>query len=445
MTVVLVIVSLALTTVARLVSDGRDVARSRPPLPAAIGLLLTTILIALFALKYGQEHYRAAIASGLGIGALAIFTAEYLGGSVAPVGVAISATTLLHVLPQPVVAEGQFALMVGLAIGSVILGGRAGFTTAILATAFAAADFLGAGHKNVPAAIDTGSLLGIAALLGMIGVGLLPKKLDGVRSLGIAAVIAAAGFVISQRIVEPHLAMAIGIAAIAGLVVHFLVPDDERDVMRIIIAGIISMSVATIGYSFYKNAGVSAALVTMLAILFGCGNRTGVLATSMVFGLILMRLLHKADVAYSLSLDIGQHMVLLGFFLGALIPLLPLDKLVPSDWRGSLSSALWMVLLITACIFIEVMLGHRGINGFVAGLGIVGIVALLRQERSLMPMAIAPGLVGLSVFFLDQFDHWTDLGKDDKVKFFLIAGAITIALAGGIAVLSRKTTKEVTA
>ncbi len=445
MTAVLVIIALALTAVARMVSDGKDAVRSRPSLPATIGLLLTTILVAGLAMKYGQEHYRAALATGLGIGALAIFAAEFLGGSVAPVGVAITATTLMHFLPPKALAEGQFALMVGLAIGSIILGSRAGFSTAIIATACAAADFLGAGHKNVPASVDTGSILGIAALLGIIGVGLLPKKLDAVRAIGIALVVAAAGFIISQRIVEPHLGTAIGIAAVAGLVVHFLVPDDERDVMRIIIAGIIAMSVATIGYSLYKNAGVSAGLVTMLAVLFGCGNRTGVLATSMVFGLILMRLLQKADAGYAQSLDISQHFVLLGVFLGALIPLLPIDKIIPSDWKGSLSSSLWVVLLIVACVFIEVMLGHRGINGFVAGLGIVGIVALLRQERSLMPMAIAPGLVGVSVFFLDQFDHWTDLGKDDKVKFFLIAGAVTIAIAGGIALLSRKTTKEVTA
>ena len=446
MTIVLVLVSLALTAVARLVSDGKGAERSRPANSALIGLLLTTLLVAVVGVKYGQEHYRIAIASGLTLGAMAIFASEVLGGFIAPVGVALIATTTLHFLPQKALQEGQFSLFVGLAIGSIVLGSRPGFTTAIIAAMCAAGDFLGAGHKNVPASIEMGSILGLAALFGMIAVGFLPKRLESVfRPIGVAVVTAGAGFIVSQRMVEPHLAIAIGIAAVAALVVHFLVPDDERDVMRIIIAGIIAMSVASVSYSFYKNAGVSAAILTMLAILVGSRNRTAIMATSMVFGLVLMRLLQKADVAYAQTLDIGQHFVLLGIFLGALVPLLPVEKMVASDWRGSLSSAMWVVLLVAACIFIEVMLGHRGINGFVAGLGIVGIISLLRQERSLMPMAIAPGLVGVSVFLLDRFDRWTDSGKDDKVKFFLIAGTITIALAIGIAFLSRKSTKEVAA
>lgn len=445
MTIVLVLVSLALTAVARFVSDGKDCARSRPSLPASVGLLVAALLVGALALKYGQSSYRLALGTGIGLGALAIYVSELLGGKVAPIGVGVTTAALFHFLPPVSIAEGQFAMMAGLSVGSICLASRSGFATTLVAVGCAAADFLGAGHKNVPASISMGIILGLAGLIGIIGLGLLPKKFAAVQSLGIGIVVAAAGFVVSTRIVEPHVAIVVGMAALAGVVVHLLVPEDERDVMRIIIAGIIAMSVATIAYSYYRNAGVAASLITMLAVLLGSGNRTGVLAISLVFGLILLRLLQRADAAYPQSLDIGQHFILLGLFLGALIPFLPIDRVVRPDWRGGLTSVLWAVLLISSCIFVEVMLGHRGINGFVAGFALLGLISALRPQQSLQPLAIAPGLVAVSVFCLDQFNDWTELSKDEKVKFFLIAGSLAIALAAAIGLLSRTPKTEVTA
>ena len=444
-TIVLVIAALALTVVARFVSDGKDVARIRPSLPATVGLIVTTIIVAALALKFGQAHYRLALASGLTVGALAIYAAEVLGGLVAPIGVAVVASTLLHFLPPNAIAEGQFALLTGLAIGVVTLTGRISLTTAIVGTTLVAADFFGAGHKNVPASIDSGSLLGLSALLGMIAVKLLPAKVDWVRPIGVAILIAAAGFVLAKRIDAAPLANAVGLGAITALVLNWLAPDDERDVLRLVIAGIIAVSMATVAYSFYRVAGVSAALVAMLTILFAAGNKTAVLTASTVFGIVLIRLLQKADSGYTTSLDIGQHFILLGVFLGVVVPLLPLDKAMPAKWKESVNSSLWFLLLVSACVFVEVMLGHRGVTGFVAGLGISGIVSALRAEQSLVPIAIAPGLVGVHVFCLDRFENWTNFSRDEKVKFFIIAGVITIAMAGVIALLSRPAKKEVAA
>lgn len=445
LTIALLIVSLVLTAVALFVADGKDSVRVRPSVPALVGLVVAILILGGIAFKFDQPNHRMGSVIGLAVGALAIVLAEVLGGKVAPIGVAVSSVTLLHFLPPGLLPSSQYALIIGAAVASLALAGSVGTTAALTITACVAGDYFGAGHKNVPASIDSGVVLGISALAGMILSHILPAKFHSARPLVTGLIVVGGGFALSQRISETHLAMAIGVAALAAVVICYLIPNEERDVFRLIVAGIMTVTVATIGYAFYRNAGISAALITLFAVFLVAGNRTAILASSMVLGLVMMRLLQKADPGYTQSLDIGQHFILLGLFLGATVPILPLLVTPPKDIKASVVSLLWVLTLTLICVFILVMLGHRGVNGFVAGLGLAGVVVALKQEQNLMPMAVGPGMVGILVFLLDKFDAWTDFNRDEKVKFFLIGGATLAVFAVGISLLSRPQKDEVAA
>ena len=447
MTIVLVLVSFALCVLAHFVFDEKF--KDGPRLEwsgilATLGVVLTAGLIAA---KYAPAEDKVGLTVGLAIGAIAGIGGSLLRGKIAPIALGVAAASAIHLLGAPIMSVAQIALFCGVAIGALALRQPGAISVAVVASLCAAADFFGRHHSNTPASIMVGSILGVAGVIGTVLGGVLPNKVIMLRPVILAMILTLGGVLITWRIgnTDASITIIVVMSAVAGMVIDFMLPDGENDTTRIALAAIIAVSLATIAFGLAKATGMAVALSTMTLLFLGVGNRLAALSIGPLFGLVFYRVLKEIDLHATKALDIGQHYALIGVLLGAVIPLLPADWAIGSKFKNGMRSLLWTVLILGAPIFIAVMLGEKGSIGFVGGLGLAGLCQALRGQKSLLPLAIIPGLAAVTSICLDWFEDWGDLARNDKVKVFMIAGIGLVIVVSILAIVSRAPKQEVTA
>ncbi len=437
MTVILLLIAVALTLLARYMSDEVETGHPKIEIPRILALVAVAVVGVLIVAKYGSEKDRMGLEVGLIIGVLGALLGEIYGGKFAPIGVGVTMAAALHMLSTPSLEPAQIALLAGGAIGALTVGRNGAFVASIVAAVCVSGDFLGSYWSSIPAASLLGSTLGLAGLVGAIISMALPKGSDILRPLTISAVLIVGGFLSTRSLGDMNLTYVIMVGAAAGVVVHLLLPDGENDVTRIALAAVIAISVATIAFGFAKGTGMAMALGAIVSILLGCGNRTALLAIAPLFGLVLYRLLKEANNDSTKALDIGQHYALLGVMLGAVVPLLPTEWVQRTGSKGGIGAFLWAMLILSGPVFVAVMLGEKGSVGFVAGLGLAGLCQALRSDKALMSLAVIPGLAAITTFCIDWFHDWMDLARDDKVKVFIIAGVALVVVSSALGAVAR--------
>ena len=444
MTVFLLLIAVALTLLARYMSDDTETGRPKIEIPRLIAMIAVAFIGAAIIAKYGPEKDRLGLKVGLLIGVIGALLGEIYGGKFAPMGIGVSLATALHMLAVPSIGPAQIALLCGGAIGAITIGSNGTFISSIVAAVCVSGDFLGSHYSSIPASAMVGSTLGLAGLVGVIISQALPKNSDVLRPVAIGIALIVGGYLSTRSLGDMNLTYVIMIGVAAGFVVNFLISDSESDVTRIVIAAVIAVSIATIAFGFAKGTGMALALIAMVSILLGCGNRTALLAIAPLFGLVLYRLLKEINNDSTKALDIGQHYALLGVMLGALIPLLPTNWIQRTGTKGGIGALIWSILILSGPVFIAVMLGEKGSIGFVAGLGLSGLCQALRKDYGLMSIAVIPGLAATTTVCLDWFHDWTDLARDDKVKVFMIAGSALVILSAVLAAVAKAPKTEVT-
>ncbi len=409
-----------------------------------MGALVATIVGVVLVSKYGPVKDRMPLDIGLAVGVVATLISAFLGGKIAPIGVAVAATIGVHFAGADL-EPAQLAVLVGAAIGALATRRASASTTAFAVALCVAGDYLGVLHANTPTMAFLGGLVGLAGLVGSIVANALPKPTNWFRPIVIGLVILLGAFLVIRTLGETRLIIVAAIGSATGIILTYFLQDEEKDPTRIAIAAIISVSVATIAFGLGKATGMSLALAAMALVAVGSGNRLGALAASPLLGLVLYRIFREVDPYSTKALDIGQHYALLGVLLGAVIPLIPGVWNLQNRLRREVGSFLWVVIILSTPTFIAIMLGDKGSIGFVGGLGLAGICQALRHERDLLPLGVAPGLAAVTILCIDWFEDWTDLARDEKVKFFLYAGIGLVLAAAILAAISREKKTEVTA
>lgn len=443
MAIVLLLIAIVLTVVASFVSDNKEERAKLPETSNIVAMVATTAVFAYVIASYGPAKDRMGLEVGLIVGAVATLASAFLGGKIAPIGLGVAAACALHLVGPSVTTSAQLALLCGGTIGALTLRRDGALATSLIAAGCVAADFLGSFYSSVPNAAMFGSILGLAGLVGAIVSAAVPTGVSVLRPVAIGLVTTVGGYFATRMMGDWNLPLVVTLGSAAGIVVHFLVPEDEKDATRLTIASVIAVSIATITFGLAKGTGMALSLGAMTIILLGCGNRVGVLAIGPLFGLVLYRFLKQVDFDSTKALDIGQHYALLGVILGAAIPLLPANWNYNSSLKNGLGAFLWAILVLSSPIFIAVMLGEKGSVGFVGGLGLAGLCQALRGERSLLPLSIAPGLASVTILCLNWFNDWADLARDEKVKIFTIGGVALVVIAIALGLIARPSKQEV--
>lgn len=441
-------------------------ALSKPPESKArasspIGAIIL-ILISLGAGIYWREGYQnllPAAASFAGAVALAVVLRILEGvrtpSPAAALGFAAAVGGFITWLDPSYRDTVQLAAIAGLAMGAWMTGGFkdreiplpaavAGFSMVVLA-----ADFMGnRAMQNEPGS-TTGTMFALAAAIAAF-VALLStrsSKEDSSRLGALSSVVAVAillvlGYVVGGRLVESQEAwMIFDGAVLSALVLHWVIrPDGKDDSFAFLIGAVIWIGIATLSFSFYKGYGMAIAAAGAVLTLLMLGNTRALLSTGPLIGLTFYRVLRESHPDAVRALDIGQHYAVIGVAFGAATALLPAEWMTrrSSDSMTSVAGRLlWCFVLGLIPVAMAVVLGAKGMVGFVAGLGFAALIEGLRGGLNLMPILFAGALSAIVAVSYGWLTNLLDLTRESKQTAFYWMAGVALVVGVLIALVSK--------
>lgn len=458
------IIAAVLAVVALFVRDGApttapDGKRREAPAGAylILALLVGALILGAFT-GYGGLADALPVAISFGVGCLLSAVAYGFGlvkgqsgaGRAAPIALGVLAPSILGLLPY----EGTpLALVFGaaaaawyLSIGTEDDPNPWAMRASVVAGLVVAMNLLGS-KANIG---DYGPMAG--TLLGLVGAG--------------AAVL---GGVLAKVSKNPSLMVGVTLAAFAGgwylladvgkllgansalpviwggcvlaLVVAALIPEDAApSAMRVLVGVVIWVSAGTAAFGFDKGFGVAALGLTAAIGLLASGNRRALQTLGPLGALVMYRVFYESHREATQAFDIGQHYAMIGLVVGVLLPVMAQEWIRMVAKRGGFLSlvagALWIVVLLVAPIAAAIVLGAKGVVGYLFGLGLASVVEAVRGEKSAHATSLGIAMAGAITLMYEPLIPHLDLDRADKLSRLAYLGGGVVVLGIVIAVLS---------
>jgi hypothetical protein len=143
--------------------------------------------------------------------------------------------------------------------------------------------------------------------------------------------------------------------------------------------------------------------------------------------------------------------------LGALAPLMPVEwfrsRMNLTGLRVPAAGVLWVILLAVIPIGVAMVLGPKGVVGFVAGLGFASLLEAVRgraesearaeegvmaRSAMLQPLSLGLGLSAATTFIFQFLGDNTTLSRDEKTTILVPLSIGVVVLAIVLALVSPK-------
>jgi len=313
------------------------------------------------------------------------------------------------------VVPAQMAAIAGLGFGAWVSGDfrerriSMPAAVALYAAVIIAADFMGAKALSNQPGATTGTMFGLAgAISALIGLVANRSEKKGSESLVATprfiaiAILMILGFVVGSRLVASQEAWMIFLGSVvAATILHWTIrPDASDDSLAFLVGSVIWIGIATLSFSYLQGFGMAIASVGAVLTLLILGNPRALLAAGPLIGLTFYRVLRESHVDAVRALDIGQHYAVIGVAFGVVVALLPsewLERRCKETTASQVGRTLWAVTLGLIPVAMSVVLGAKGIVGFIAGLGLAGLVEGVRNRSAIVPLIVAGSLSALIV------------------------------------------------
>ncbi|MEA2552281.1 MAG: hypothetical protein QOJ65_457 [Fimbriimonadaceae bacterium] len=421
-----------------------------------LGACIILFLLAFIWKGWDSDATHAAIGLVLGaIGTTAARSVPRAGRLLASIALAAACSGLLLWAPAEWRLLAQLGAIAGAALASWLLEVRSASLVSsaifpISLAAIVAVDALGAKAMAADAFTSSGTVLGVAAAAA--GVLALLASLRGVKSgvqqiIGVA-LLALAGVVVGYRYLGTRDAWILFVAGVVlAVVVNWFMDDESDDSLRPLIAAVMWIGLATVAFALRRGYGMSLSLLGGTSTLLLLGNSRGLLTLGPLAGLVMYRVFREEHVNATRALDIGQHYALVGLAIGALLPLLPTEWLkgreAISGPRLPSAAVLWLVLVTAAPMGIAIVMGPKGVVGFVAGLGFSALLESIRYTRSLQPLSLGLGLSAATTIVFRFLGDNTSMTREEKIGILLpLAGALAVLVIVLLIVSPRPTVQE---
>jgi hypothetical protein len=404
--------------------------RERPPIARLIATIIIVVGGVYAAHRFAETGLWLPISMGLVLGALAVLAAAYLphrnnaeGGYLA-LGV-VPVAGLLALGPNDI-RWSAVAVIVGCGFAAMSVADERASITAIGASMVAAATVLGRYGGDTPSYMHAGVAIGLGvSLLGVLRQGLLKlgPNLTLWTALGVRLLAVGLAYQIGVVYLGLHDAwISMALAVAAGVAVWAAVPTDE----------VTEPGRSALAFSLARGYGMSLALLLGAGIHLVLGERRALTTCGPLLGLVMYRLFREAHVDASRALDLGQHYALIGFAIGAALPLFPERWWATKPASGLLQGIggiLWAALWAGTPFLAALLLGPKGVVGLVVGVGFSSLFSATGIAPSLLPMAAAAAAGGLASLTYGWLADLTDLSRDEKLHWVLI-GVIPLVMVG---------------
>ena len=340
---------------------------------------------------------------------------------------------ILDARSRPSVSSAVFPIALAGVVSADLLGGKA-----LAGTGFAISGTLLA---------LVASASGVLAQLGTLR-GAKPIYQQSISIL----LLAIGAFVLGWRYLQIRDAWVLYLAGmVLGVAVNWLMDDEGIDAVRPLLAAILWIGLATVGFGLRKGYGMSLGLMGGVSTLLLLGNVRALLSLGPLAGLVMYRVFREVHVDATRALDIGQHYALIGLTLGAIMPLMPVEWLRSRaelhGIRVPTSSVLWLMMLAAAPVGTALVLGPKGVVGFVAGLGFASLLEAVRGskvlgEGTLHSLSLGLGLSATTTFAFRFLGDNATLSRDEKVAILLPLAIIVALIAAVLVVVSPRATSS---
>lgn len=400
------------------------------------------------AVSFGIGCLLGAISYGLGL-----MKGQLAAGRAAPISLGVLAPAALALLPYTGV---PFALVFGaaasawyLSIGKDADPNPWAMRSAVVAAFVVAMNALGASADLGEYGAKAGTLLGlVAAAAAILGGGLSGAFKSPILRTGLMLAITAGGwYLVDLKLLSGHgpLTAVFG-GAILALIVDWLVPEEgDISSFRTLIATVIWISAGTAAFGFDRGFGLAALALTAAAVLLTSGNRRALLTLGPLGALVMYRVFREGHLDATKAIDIGQHYAMIGLVVGCLLPVMAVEWLRTVSKRGGffalIAGALWIVLLLLAPVTAAVVLGAKGVIGYLFGLGLASVVEAVRGEKSSHSMSLGVAMAGVMTLVYEALIPYLDLDRAEKVSRLAYLGGGVVVLAILIAVMSGEFTR----
>gem|GEM_PF-6121467 len=414
------------------------------------GAALIFVVTIFLSRHFGSQTQAGTIMIGGAMGTVACIVADLAaafgaGGPalLALVGAAGSLTALAAQkdLSNAVLAETTFSALIAVALGK-----RAGCVTAIGIAALSFVQILAmyAGEAFTYASLGPVLVLAIS-LLGILGQILLRfTKLPKAWWIPASALLSLAVvyFCLVKRMPEATGWKAMILAPVAAFIGHLSFGDDETGAFAAILLSLIWVGLATAAFGIALGFGTTLAFLIGVSVLIVWGSDKALLSAGPLMALALHRVFRELHPGIADAIDIGEHYALVGFCVGALLPLLPQEWIARArpepekpagtavEARVSAGALVWQLLLLGAPALLALFLAPKGLLGFVTGLGFCGLISLFKGRGRIEGLAVAAGIGAVAVVEYGWVQNLDELTRTDKIHWFeyCAAGLAAVAL-----------------
>ncbi len=382
------------------------------------------------AIRLGHlDDHRAIIAGIVAGGVVSILAGLFSNLAVGvSIGLATAGACVPHLVRADSFPEVGLVFAFSISIGAVFFASHVGSTIAGLTGGLITmADYLGKAGDEVSNRALIGVAMGIAlSVAALVGLGLkkaTPKALGKLEPCLLTVLAAGAGYAVSRWAIGGDLWIILGIAAVAGLVVHWLVPvDREPSPFRVGVSVVIWLALATVSYSLIRGFGMATGVLEGCIVLILLGNGRAIYTLGPALGFVIYRVLRDASPDTSKALDLGQHYGVTGIVVGAVIPVLYADwfeRHRPTRAAfDAISSLLWAFILVCLPVLSIVVLGAKGASGVVVGLGFSGLWLAYRKFSGAPAIAVVIAAGAANAVAVDWIGETMNITRQEKLHAF---------------------------
>jgi hypothetical protein len=452
------IISLVIAVVALVARDGVSEKfgpiRLNGPKGAAISAAVLALLAAAsYGLWKGSPDAlggSAAALIGLFAGASVAAFAHWIGacdwqrpaGRTAPLALAALLVGVIGSLPS----DSLFSAVFGAAAAAWVFSlGRIDdlnewpVRTAIYAGCIVALDLIGSYHN--PAILSLGEqLAAVVVVAGILAIGIETQvKLREAKLAFAGPILALAlstlgAFLLFRKIGAPDSSALIFLAAaFIALISSWMIRQEAATLtVRMLLAVILWIALATAAYGYARGFGMSIALMAGVGNLILLANRRALLCIGPLAALVIYRVFRQMHADTAEAFDIGQHYAEIGFALGIVLPVMAQEWIrtlkAKSPW---IAGGLWVVLLAAAPLPVAVTLSDKGIVGYMVGLGFASVIEGLKGEQSSQSLSLGIGLASGMALLYTWIQPHLDVDRHGKiVALSYIAIGMAIAIIG---------------
>lgn len=457
------IIGAALAVLAILLKDGAppgtDTKRREAPAGAylILAVLVGALILGAFT-GYGGLAEALPVALSFGIGCLLSAVAYGFGlmkgqasaGRAAPIALGVLAPAILVLLPYPnmplALVFGAAASAWYLSIGTEDDPNPWAMRAAVVSGLVVAMNLLGAKANLGEYGPHAGTLLGLAGVAGTL-IGAMVARATKSASLMVGVSLASfAGIwwilaTVGKGFGETSALVVVWGGCILALIVSLLIPEDSKpSAMRVLIASVIWISAGTASFGFERGFGVAVLGLTAAIGLLASGNRRALQTLGPLGALVMYRVFRETHFDATQAFDIGQHYAMIGLVIGVLLPTMAQEWIRMVAKRGGflslIAGALWIVVLLVAPIGAAVVLGAKGVVGYLFGLGLASLVDVVKGERSAHSTSLGIAMGGAITLMYDALAPHLDLERAEKLSRLAYLGGAVVILGVLIAVLS---------